>query len=217
MGSTSGQTIQKQFTLTAAGKVTISFDVKIAEKLTAKTAVAYVKWNGVTVYTIYACDTSKSVSLQVNGVAGVNNLTFVSAGGPVCSVCFTNICVNATICTAGVSPNLVSNGDFQNNTCSSTICTWKLSNFTTSFVPGWIPSPWIQIGQGPTFNPTAFTSTTNYVTELDTSPFTFNTCIRHKVIMTPGVNGTLVFKYAKRIDAVLSVAYLLLHPDTLDF
>ena len=152
--------------MAAAGKVTISFDIKILEKSTAKTAVAYVKWNGVTVYTIYACDNGKSVSLQLDGLCGVNTLTICAAGGPVCQICVCNICVSYVLCTAGVSGNLVKNGDFQNTTCTGQWCAWRNTNFSTINVPGWYPSPMIEVGQGSFFNPTAFPApagNTNYV------------------------------------------------------
>ena len=211
------QTIQKNFTLTAAGKVTLNFEVNIAEKSTAKTPVAYVKWNGVVVYTIYACDTTKSVSIQVDGKVGCNTLVFCSVGGaPVCTICFTNICVSLSICNPGTSGNLVKNGNFTDVTCNDPLyCQFDVNNIGNK-VPWWIPDDKVVVANASLLNTQAFNSSNKWAASLIAYP-KLPTGIAQIVTMTPGVTATLEFTYAPVITGTGAAACIVGNPECYNF
>ena len=211
------QTIQKNFTLTAAGKVTLNFEVNIAEKSTAKTPVAYVKWNGVVVYTIYACDTTKSVSIQVDGKVGCNTLVFCSVGGaPVCTICFTNICVSLSICNPGTSGNLVKNGNFTDVTCNDPLyCQFDVNNIGNK-VPWWIPDDKVVVANASLLNTQAFNSSNKWAASLIAYP-KLPTGIAQIVTMTPGVTATLEFTYAPVITGTGAAACIVGDPECYNF
>lgn len=190
------QTIQKSFNLSSAGKVTLNFEVSIAEKSTAKTPVAYVKWNGVIISTIYACDTTKSVSVQVDGKAGPNSLVFCTvSGAPVCAICFTNICVSLSICNPGTPVNLVKNGNFTDVSCNDILyCQFDVNNIGNK-VPWWIPDDKVVVANASSLNPLAFNSSNKWVASL-IAYSQLPTGLAQIVTMTPGVTATLEFTYA---------------------
>lgn len=211
------QTIQKSFNLASAGKVTLNFEVSIAEKSTAKTPVAYVKWNGVIVSTIYACDTKKSVSVQVDGKAGPNSLVFCTvSGAPVCTICFTNICVSLSICNPGTSGNLVKNGNFTDVTCNDNLyCQFDVNNIGNK-VPWWIPDDKLVVANANTLNPQAFNSSNKWAASLMAYP-QLPTGAAQIVTMTPGVTATLEFTYAPKTKIVSGSPCIEGNPECFNF
>ena len=45
------------------------------------------------------------------------------------------------LCILQQSSELIVNGGFETNQCSSIFCIWSKSNITANDVPGWIPCP----------------------------------------------------------------------------
>lgn len=159
-----------------------------------------VEWNGKTVYTILGCDDGKFVKLQVDARNGINTLKFCVVG-EVCKVCICDLVLSFKRCCPGWGDDLVCNGGFEQNCCSSPYCIWSRSNFTQNDVPGWMPCPEIEIGRGCNYNGAAL-GDRNWVAELDAN---CNTCIKQRLLIRAG-HYRLTFSYAARLDQCLSTS-----------
>lgn len=121
-------------------------------------------------------------------------MKFCALGGPVCQVCIKNFTAVLKTCNPAWGSDVICNGGFEQNSCSSSYCLWSAANVSSS-VPCWIPCPEIEIGRGSNYN--AFLGANNWVASLST---TANTCIKQKVLIAPG-NYRLSFTYAATTGA----------------
>lgn len=93
--------------------------------------------------------------------------------------------------------NHIINGDFQDNKCTKSYCTWNMKNFKSENLPGWSPEPEIELGKGKVYNKNLGNAK---VLELATSK---NTCVKQVIPELEKGSYELTFGYAARKDRAL--------------
>jgi hypothetical protein len=154
-----------------------------------------ITWDGQQVYKVLPSESGKTIRFKVNTSKGSHQLGFCSLGCQTEGFHQTSICNVALYekqCVGAWGKDLIVNGGFEQNQCKSAFCIWDQVTFQPSSVPGWTPSPEIEIGRGTTYNNVMGTS---WVAELDPNT---NTCIKQRVALTPGKN-LLNFDWAARV------------------
>jgi len=153
-----------------------------------------VTWDGKQIQKILPCDSGKTISIKVNASKGCHQLGFCASGCPTesfhqASIC--NVALYEKQCIGGWgNNNLVVNGDFEQTQCAYSWCIWNAQSVGNS-VPGWTPSPEIEIGKGTVYNNALGTS---WVAELDPNA---STCIKQKIALQTGKHQ-LGFDWAGR-------------------
>lgn len=195
MESHSQQCYNKEYTLEVGGEIEIAFDYKVLTNFMVRDSAVIVSWDGQQVYKVLPCDSGKTIRFKVNTSKGCHKLSFCTAGCPTenlhqDSIC--NVALYEKQCVgAWGTANLVLNGDFEQNQCSGPWCLWNQSTIQPTSVPGWTPSPEIEVGRGTTYTNVFGTS---WVAELDPNA---NTCIKQNISIQPGQN-LLTFDWAAR-------------------
>lgn len=192
--SHSGKCYQKEYNL-EGGQHEVHFDYRLMSTWPLKDSTVVITHNGQPVHRVLPCDDGKTIKVVVNAVKGPNVFSFCPVGCPTepqHSICLSNVFVYWRQCVGKWSDNLIVNGGFEQNDCQSSWCIW---NQPTTNVPGWIPSPEIEIGKA-----TVYTNSlgSSWVAELDPNA---NTCIKQKVNVKPGKH-VLEFDWASRSGVV---------------
>ena len=116
-----------------------------------------VSWDGKQVGKIMPADSGKTLKFKENTSKGYHQLTFCPKGCATERIyqgSIKNVVIYEKQCVGGWGKDIVKNGDFEQNSCSSPWCIFNSNQYSAAFspVPSWTPSPEIEIGRGNIYN-----------------------------------------------------------------
>ena len=185
----------KEYNLQVGKEIEIEFSYNILTNLYVRDSALIVIWDNQEIGRVLPCDNGKTLRFKVNTSKGYHFLKFCTAG---CAtekphqISINNVAIYEKKCVGGWGKDIIVNGGFEQNSCGSSWCLWTASNIQPNNVPGWTPSPEIEVGKGTVYNSNLGSS---WVSELDPNR---NTCIKQKVPLKPG-KALLTFDWAGRV------------------